>query len=854
MDNTKIFGPCLLFALLLSSCTQFVSEYELPPLIPYYAEGKWGYADIRGNLVVTPRYDTASLLRKDVAFIGNVLFDGSASAADRSQSTTDKSERQIVYGLIDSSGREITAIDQPLPPDIAAEPYIVSRLINDTIYYGAIMRDGSIALPFKYARIQRLNRHLLLAYQPQYKAAAYWTKGKAHPASDKPWLNDRLRFYAGGAEIPGRDKIGVCNHYGDLIVDTVYSDVRRLFGEVYAVKLVRNDQTFAGCVNANRDTIIPLIYSAISRVAGKLIAAHSRSDPRRIILYNSEGVELDSGILHRIYFADKKYFVTERDRGWFSVNLDGKEFRLSRPEQPGWEGFIPRNIQLRPYDGRHSAHPRVYDGLIDFIWKRPLPPGLSSRDAYSGRMTFRGEIVDTFKLRYSPRKFTRVNNQLELLWTDTVPADTSLQQYTILRELSDRFREVKILDHDRYAVLRDSLWIIVDANCHALSPNSYEDITTFKAGICAVKNNKWAFINRRAELLCQYKFDKVSVLDSGYAAGYLNSELHLRDDTGAILQISYDTLIDRGISLDRFKVIHRGKVGFMTMPGEICVAPVWEEHPAHSLRFSSRIDRTVKDEIFHTSYFNKDGLRIVYRDGINAVIDTNGKVIVPPNAQRKFAFGKHDLLISQPPYQDSTSNKWMRIYDRASEAWSAAEFVWYGNFEHNRAAAQDAATQQFGYIDSNGRWLIDAQYEQAAAFHNGYAVVKSKGRYGIIDTNGTLTVEARYDSLEQLPFEDAALYRIVNSDDRSQVIDARGKHLDQFPPKAEFHGHKSHCIVKSADGKVGLWRSDGHLILAVRYNMIRCTGLYFCSNVFEVELENETNCYVDVTGRKYWQE
>ncbi|MDO4649121.1 MAG: WG repeat-containing protein [Eubacteriales bacterium] len=63
-----------------------------------------------------------------------------------------------------------------------------------------------------------------------------------------------------------------------------------------------------------------------------------------------------------------------------------------------------------------------------------------------------------------------------------------------------------------------------------------------------------------------------------------------------------------------------------------------------------------------------------------------------------------------------------------------------GNFADGRAPYQDAVTEKWGYIDTEGNVVVEAQWDIADAFSDGYARVgyrsDSGSSYGYIDTEG----------------------------------------------------------------------------------------------------------------------
>ncbi|HET6569464.1 MAG TPA: WG repeat-containing protein [Rhodothermales bacterium] len=78
---------------------------------------------------------------------------------------------------------------------------------------------------------------------------------------------------------------------------------------------------------------------------------------------------------------------------------------------------------------------------------------------------------------------------------------------------------------------------------------------------------------------------------------------------------------------------------------------------------------------------------------------------------------------------------------------------------------------QWGYVNREGRMVIDPQFQEAASFGEGLALVRSDWRYGYIDASGAFAIQPRYDDAGSF-HDDRAAVRI---DGRWGYIDRDGK-------------------------------------------------------------------------------
>lgn len=79
--------------------------------------------------------------------------------------------------------------------------------------------------------------------------------------------------------------------------------------------------------------------------------------------------------------------------------------------------------------------------------------------------------------------------------------------------------------------------------------------------------------------------------------------------------------------------------------------------------------------------------------------------------------------------------------------------------------------EKYGFLDSNGKEIISAEYESVGRFCEGLVAVKKDGKYGYINKNNKLVIDYKYD--EAGPFKDG--YAIVSIGNKKGVIDKKGK-------------------------------------------------------------------------------
>jgi hypothetical protein len=93
--------------------------------------------------------------------------------------------------------------------------------------------------------------------------------------------------------------------------------------------------------------------------------------------------------------------------------------------------------------------------------------------------------------------------------------------------------------------------------------------------------------------------------------------------------------------------------------------------------------------------------------------------------------------------------KFMEIRGFSEELAATREGSSWGDFSEGLAPASegDRLTGKFGYIDRQGRWAIEAEYDWARPFQEGLGGVKDGSKWGFVDKKGKLVVEPEYDQI-----------------------------------------------------------------------------------------------------------
>jgi hypothetical protein len=122
------------------------------------------------------------------------------------------------------------------------------------------------------------------------------------------------------------------------------------------------------------------------------------------------------------------------------------------------------------------------------------------------------------------------------------------------------------------------------------------------------------------------------------------------------------------------------------------------------------------------------------------------------------------------------------------------------------------ATAKWGYIDTTGRVIVQAQFQEAKGFCAGRAAVKVDDRWGYIDVSGKLVAPAKYESAGAFSNGLAA----VKSMGKWGYIDASGREVVN-PQFEDADGFREGRAPVKLDGKYGHIDLQGKMVVAPQF-------------------------------------
>ena len=149
------------------------------------------------------------------------------------------------------------------------------------------------------------------------------------------------------------------------------------------------------------------------------------------------------------------------------------------------------------------------------------------------------------------------------------------------------------------------------------------------------------------------------------------------------------------------------------------------------------------DQDYESIYY-QDGALMTVKNGLCGIIDENGDELLPVKYTSIVPTGEGAFFTSTDDPFDGIADEIYLTYPDGKCRYLGLSGGLYGAFSEGLlcTASRDGL---YGYLDTDGKWVIAPVYEHAADFSGGLAEVMRGGLYGLIDKQGNLVLPIKYD-------------------------------------------------------------------------------------------------------------
>ncbi len=436
-------------------------------------------------------------------------------------------------------------------------------------------------------------------------------------------------------------------------------------------------------------------------------------------------------------------------------------------------------------------------GYIDSLGKTVIPPQYSEIKAYrAGHAVVNdGEkwgVVNrkgkaVVPFRYDAIDFLKGSEQ------PLLKVHIQSFQYGLLDTLGNiaieaRFEEIGTYSEDMVAVQQGGQWGFVNRAGQQVIPNRYQQVQAFQEGMAAVKlDGKWGFIDKEGNVLVSFQFGRVGNVSNGLFWATTDSGISYFNTEGQpTIAGPFDQAYDFEGTIAR--VVEERKFGLIDATGNYIVRP----------------------KFIDINNFDENGLAIV-RYGTDRVrygiLNTSGDLITGSggyNDIRPYAEGRAAVKVKDKYGYIDTNGKLV----------VPADYARVSTFVEGRAAVQ--INGECGYIDRNGNIIVDLAYSKCLAFNSGRAVVyKGYRRAGLLDNAGDAIIQPSLNRL--INFQNGrGLMR--DNQYRFYFITEDARLFDGYYQEASNFQHGV-AVVRSGD-KWGIINRNGIKVVPTKYDKI----------------------------------
>jgi hypothetical protein len=252
---------------------------------------------------------------------------------------------------------------------------------------------------------------------------------------------------------------------------------------------------------------------------------------------------------------------------------------------------------------------------------------------------------------------------------------------------------------------------------------SYEDVSAFGGGYCAVMaRGLWGFVNEEGKRVVKSRFvevgafrqDLAPVLDADMKAYFIDPEGNKKRTALGVENVAKLGMIEDGV--------------YTLFDGE-----TWGLYDGENKLITGGYDEM-------SSFLN--GVAAAKKNGNWSLLGQSGEELAP-NAYEGFARDEKGVVYRNERLFALDKGGYYLI-DKTGKRISETKFEDARLFNDNTYAAVKSGGK-WGFVDSEGEYIIAPEYEGARSFSNGFAAVKSGGKWGFIDAENRMTLENTFE-------------------------------------------------------------------------------------------------------------
>lgn len=699
------------------------------------ADGKYGYVDQYGNVVVPAEYETLELEEFQSSGYAKLLGDGKLNFVDINgnllyqqvgafgeNGLAPVQDSEGFWGYIDKNGTEVIDCYYQEANEFGSNGL---AKVKEGRLYGYINELGVMMIQAVYEELSDFSESgVALAKLGGHSKFIDCFGGKKYDYVSP--FNEGIAF--------AREN-GVyffVNENGDRINENTYDKITYLEDisrEEYSLRI----GTKYGLANLKGEELIPAEYDGISQKYGfnpeYIKVGYSIWDDGKYGYISVDGSVCFEPNYKEIGDIDEKnrqILLKTEDDFWEWRTYDNELLCKAEGEDAGIINnfFIVINEDNQSYYGKSGK--LLFEGNVTDYWMRTAENGLCC--------VFRNDnygIIDE-----AGNKFLDVDYKTIFLYQKIIIFQTSDENWGAMDYDKNILIEPEYSyisynkDDDTYLVEKDGKYGCMNSEREFIIPCQFDLMRPFQNGCAVVTvNEKDGVINRQGQFVIAPAYELIINIHGGnYFRIYENSKIGIADKNGKIIiWPSYDDIAeceDKGIWI----VEQNDFFGVLNENGESVIP----------LNYS-----------WIHYYENYNCLAAYDMDDRRYYFDTSGNEIIP-GSDWKSGISEDGLVVT-------SGDTGYGIYDITGRYVGYNEYELMSMFSQGLSYVRNA-DYKYGFINDESELVIPFEYEDADIFSNdGFAAVYQDGKWGFIDETGNMTVPCIYDEVDEFCYGRAAV-------------------------------------------------------------------------------------------------
>lgn len=291
-----------------------------------------------------------------------------------------------------------------------------------------------------------------------------------------------------------------------------------------------------------------------------------------------------------------------------------------------------------------------------------------------------------------------------------------------------KYSNIKAFSRDGLALVKEKKskeFVYINSKGDELKLDCTPDrFGNFSEGRAMVRiNEKWGYIDTEGKLVIEAKYTNTTDFYSGKAI--------VQNGAGKVLVIDKAGVeIDvTGLGITDFKEfseglapvrINDGNWGFLSLDGKLAIEASY----------------------VRVGYFTAGLAWVRTGDDQVGFIDKSNNLVIKP----VYVAVKEFDPVSERARVKNSAGEWLYINKEGSELRVDADH--FGDFSEGLCSLdQSSNSGVYGFIDKEGKWVIEPKFEATGDFHLGVCRVRNNKLWGFIDKDGNVIIETKFDGV-----------------------------------------------------------------------------------------------------------